>query len=716
MDVAQLGIEVTSKGAPKATSDLQKLTNAAKMADSASDGLSASTKNAGAAASAAAGGFKQAASATKAYAAAANSNVKRMGGSMSGLAAQFQDIGVTAAMGMNPMLIALQQGTQIAGQMEMAMQGGAKASSVFSAAFASLLSPVTLVSIALTAVAAAGLQLVDWAGLAASALTGLADVLQTIAPYAVGAAAALALLSAPAIIGGIISVIALLARLSVAAVSAGAAMLAANPAGALVLGITAAVAAANIFRDELAQIFGRDIVADAKNGVNFIIGAFVGGFNAIKATWSALPGAIGDFVYSAANAVVVGTEAMVNMVVAKIDELIAKLNASMKSLPFGLGDSISIPTIGKFDFGRVENPYKGQAAAVANEASAAMSSAMETDYVGGFGEAISRGASAASAKLKELAKDLTTVDDKSKKKKGGGGKTEAEKYSDIVDGANRRIASLKAEQAALGMTEQAALALKYQTDLLNQAQQKGINLTASQKAELAGLAQQMASTEIATRNTKEAMDFAKDATKGFLSDLRSGLANGEGFWKSFGKAALNVLDKIIGKIEDQLVEALFSVGSIGAGKGDGGGGFLGAIFGGIGKLFGFASGGYTGSKAASSVAGVVHGGEYVFSKRATDRIGVGHLESMHRAAKGYASGGYVAPAPANQNGSRSATAVMVDVRTYVDEDGNWQSEVERISQKEVRKATPGIVNASKQQSVPAMAEYQSNKANADWRS
>ena len=43
---------------------------------------------------------------------------RRMGGSMSGLAAQFQDIGVTAAMGMNPMIIALQQGTQIAGQME----------------------------------------------------------------------------------------------------------------------------------------------------------------------------------------------------------------------------------------------------------------------------------------------------------------------------------------------------------------------------------------------------------------------------------------------------------------------------------------------------------------------------------------------------------------------------------------------------------------------
>ncbi|CCF21847.1 protein of unknown function [Pseudorhizobium banfieldiae] len=76
------------------------------------------------------------------------------------------------------------------------------------------------------------------------------------------------------------------------------------------------------------------------------------------------------------------------------------------------------------------------------------------------------------------------------------------------------------------MTEQAALALKYETELLNQAQQKGINLTAAQRAELSGVANQMASTEMATKNAKEAMDFAKDARKGFLSDLRSGLANG----------------------------------------------------------------------------------------------------------------------------------------------------------------------------------------------
>lgn len=508
MDVAQLGISVTSKGTPQATNELQKLTNAAKMADAASDGLSASTKNAGAAAAASAGGFQQAASATKAYAAAANSNVKRMGGSMSGLAAQFQDIGVTAAMGMNPMLIALQQGTQIAGQMEMAMQGGAKASGVFAAAFASLLSPVTMVTIALTAVAAAGLQLVSWTGLAASGLNAVADILQTIAPYAAAAAAGLALLYAPAIIGGAVQLIALLGRLSVAALGLAASFAAANPAIAFVAGVTAAVAAANIFREELTQIFGVDIVGAAKTGVNYVIGSFVAAFEDVKFVWNQFPNIVGAAAVGAANAAISAMEKMINAASGMLNQLIQSVNGALASLPGGF----QIGEIGSVSFGQIDNSFAvglSDGVAARNKALAA---ALNHDYLGEIGGAIAAGASAASSKLKELAKNITAVDDKSKKKGRGGGKTEAEQYSDIVDGANRRIASLKAEEAALGMAEQAALALKYETELLNQAQQKGINLTAAQRAELSGLANQMASTEIATKKAKEAMDFAKDAT------------------------------------------------------------------------------------------------------------------------------------------------------------------------------------------------------------
>jgi hypothetical protein len=67
-----------------------------------------------------------------------------------------------------------------------------------------------------------------------------------------------------------------------------------------------------------------------------------------------------------------------------------------------------------------------------------------------------------------------------------------------------------------------------------------------------------------------------------LSDLRQGLQNGEGFWKSFGNAALNVIDKIVDRIETNLVNALFDAKSAGGGSG----GLFGSILGGIGSLFG----------------------------------------------------------------------------------------------------------------------------------
>lgn len=632
-DIAQLGLQVDSSGVSKATADLNRLTNAAKVAENASRGLANATgrmdpsaiavmaRNMGGvqrASDAAARSLaaetlaaQKATVATKAHAAAVNDNYVRMaantqrfGGSMSGLAAQFQDIGVTAAMGMSPMMIALQQGTQIAGQMEMAMQGGAKASSVFATAIASLLSPVTLISIALTALAAAGLQMVNWTGLAASALNGLASVLQTIAPYAVGAAASLALLYAPALVGGVIQVIALMGRLAVSALGVAGAFTSAwlaamGPIGWVILGLASLTAAALIFGNELSKIFGVDIAGAAKTGVNYIIGSFVAAFEDIKFVWNNLPNIVGAAAVGAANAVIKAVNHMINGAKMAINDLISAINL----IP---GVDIGALDTSGGSIGEIENTFAAGLADGVAARNKAVASALSHDYLGDISTAISNGASAASSKLKELAKDITSVDDKSKKK---GGKTEAEKYSDIVDGANRRIASLKAEQAALGMTEQAALALKYETELLNQAQQKGINLTAAQKAELAGLAGQMASTEIATKNAKEAMDFAKGAVKGFMSDLRSGLANGEGFWKSFGKAALNVLDKIIGKIEDQLVDALFSVG----GTGGGGGGILGSLFGG---LFGGGAGkfpaapvGLYASGTASARAGMAIVGE-----------------------------------------------------------------------------------------------------------
>jgi hypothetical protein len=580
-DVATLGLQVESASVEKGTNALNQLTGAAARAEAAANGLSGANRGATGAASAAAKAYAAegaaAASASKQIEMmnrAANQNRASSRGNLGNIAAQFQDIAVSAQMGMGPLQIALQQGTQLAAvlsSMERPVQG-------LGTAFLSVLSPVSLLTIGIIALAAAGLQMVDWAKLAQSALIALADVLETVAPYAVAAAAALALLYAPAIVGGIISLIALLGRLTVQLGIVAGAFILANPAVAFVAGITAAIAAANIFRDELAQIFGRDIVTDAKNGINDVIGAFVGGYEAIKTVWSSLPSALSDVVYSTANKVIAGIERMVQKAVDGLNDLINRFALWSASIgqPLKNYNDFILPPV---EFGQLKNPNPGAAGAALKAAQDAYNSAQGTDYVGGVVDAISRGASAASEKLRELARGLTDVDEKSKKRTGG--KSEQEKYADIVAGAERQIAALEAERDAIGLTEQAAAALRYETQLLNEAQQRGISLTDAQKSELSSLAQVMASIEEETRQMGIALDFARELTGGFFDDFFSGIERGKSVWESFGDAALGVLDRIADKLLNDVLDAVFQVS--GAGGGLGGGGLLGWLFGGGSK-------------------------------------------------------------------------------------------------------------------------------------
>jgi len=59
------------------------------------------------------------------------------------------------------------------------------------------------------------------------------------------------------------------------------------------------------------------------------------------------------------------------------------------------------------------------------------------------------------------------------------------------------------------------------------------------------------------------------------------------------------------------------------------------------KVFGFADGGFTGAGGKNEPAGIVHRGEFVFSKEAVDRIGAARLDAMHNNLKGYSVGGLV---------------------------------------------------------------------------
>jgi hypothetical protein len=63
----------------------------------------------------------------------------------------------------------------------------------------------------------------------------------------------------------------------------------------------------------------------------------------------------------------------------------------------------------------------------------------------------------------------------------------------------------------------------------------------------------------------------------------------------------------------------------------------------VGLPAGFADGGYTGDGGKYEPKGVVHGGEFVFTKEQTRRAGVSNLYAMAKSLAGFANGGFVNP-------------------------------------------------------------------------
>lgn len=361
---------------------------------------------------------------------AANMN-QRFGGSMSGLAAQFQDIGITAAMGMNPVLIALQQGTQIAGQMEVAMQGGGSAAGVLGAALKSLISPVSLVSIGLTALLAAGLQFVDWASVASGALNGLAWAVENLTPYILAASGAMALLYAPAILSGLATVTAAVVSLGAAALRAAASftvawLAALGPGGWFILGLATVATAVYIFRDQIEEVFGVDIVEVTKSAINTVIAMFHGGYEGVVAAWELLPAAFADIASRAGWMLADKIRYWINEAILLVDSFIKTLNEKF-------GTNIARPSV----LPPIAPPEtSGAASEVGQIISGAIRNRMGTDYVGAFGDAISNAASGAAEKLRELAGSFGSVEEAAGKA-GKGAKDALDKARKAAEDASK---------------------------------------------------------------------------------------------------------------------------------------------------------------------------------------------------------------------------------------------------------------------------------------
>lgn len=414
--------------------------------------------------------------------AAATAATPRVGGTFNAqanpanIAAQFQDIGVTAAMGMNPLMVGLQQGTQLSA----ALAGGFKN---LGAAIKQVISPTSLLTIALVSLAVVGLQMVDWSGLAQSALNGLADVMVDIAPYAVGMAGALALIYSPAIIRGI-------AALTKGLIGLAASMLACIPIPVLIVaGLTAIVAAANYFRDDLTQILGSDIVKSAKDGINFIIGGFVGGYNAIKKTWSMLPDAIADAAITAANRVIEATSSMVNRVKQELNDLFVLRNTETGESRrlFNFDTKSNLPLI--------DNPYSGSLRQVNEIATASITAAQNVDYLGNGIKKIEGLAGGVADKFREWAKAIGAGGDEKSGK--GSASSSVNRLADILRNAQAEIDAQKRRAEAGGLSAQAAAENEKRHELLNRVTEAGIPLTDGLRNEIDKLSKAFAEAKIA---------------------------------------------------------------------------------------------------------------------------------------------------------------------------------------------------------------------------
>lgn len=121
------------------------------------------------------------------------------------------------------------------------------------------------------------------------------------------------------------------------------------------------------------QTFLAGLAKPAAEAVANVIGAFAGAYAAIRATWSMLPAAMGDIIYSGANLLIEGVEKMINGVIALVNGMITSVNGIAKKL----GLAISLPELSDVHIQRLNNRYAGAAKAVADIAGKAYKDAFK---------------------------------------------------------------------------------------------------------------------------------------------------------------------------------------------------------------------------------------------------------------------------------------------------------------------------------------------------
>ena len=248
---------------------------------------------------------------------------------------------------------------------------------------------------------------------------------------------------------------------------------------------------------------------------------------------------------------------------------------------------------------------------------------------------------------------------KGRSRSGGGGHSRDSFASELQQLQQRTTAlqAVTAAQAALNPLMDdygAAMAtVEAKQQLLNAAAQQNRTITPQMATQIDAAAQAYGRATAAAAQlqdeqqkvkqaAEEAMNVARDVTRGFITDLMNGKSGAE----AFSNALAKVGDAILNNILDKVFQLDSFGGLFGGLFGGGGGSQLGLAA--SGAIFGlFDDGGYTGDGGKHEPAGVVHRGEVVWSQADVRRAGgVATVEAMRLGKRGYADGGHVRNAPA----------------------------------------------------------------------
>ncbi|EMQ4763291.1 phage tail tape measure protein, partial [Escherichia coli] len=166
--------------------------------------------------------------------------------------------------------------------------------------------------------------------------------------------------------------------------------------------------------------------------------------------------------------------------------------------------------------------------------------------------------------------------------------------------------------------------------------------------------------ESATDSMSQVKSAATQTFDGIAQNMAAMLTGSEQNCRSFTRSVLSMMTEIL--LKQAMVGIVGSIGSaIGGAVGGGASASGGTAIQAAAAKFHFATGGFTGTGGKYEPAGIVHRGEFVFTKEATSRIGVGNL---YRLMRGYATGGYVGT-PGSLADSRSQASGTFEQNNHV---------------------------------------------------